>query len=118
MATSPTSRLVAAPVHCVPGMSRLFISVERLDTWTMEGRASLEGDRMTLTELNRSFAMKPAVHFLRSAGRDDDPYDLVGRVKSKEALDEMGADCFEKSVIYKDAAYDVIEGFIGEPLLP
>ena len=30
----------------------------------------------------------------------------------------MGADCFEKSVIYKDTAYDVIEGFIGEPLLP
>jgi hypothetical protein len=98
-------------------MSRLFISVERLDNWTIEGRASLEGDRMTLTELNRSFAMKPAVHFLRSAGSDD-PYDLVGRVKSKETLDEMGADCFEKSVIYKDTAYDVIEGFIGEPIPP
>ena len=79
-------------------MSRLFISVERLDNWTIEGRASLEGDRMTLTELNRSFAMKPAVHFVRSAGSDD-PYDLVGRVKSKETLDEMGADCFEKSLI-------------------
>jgi len=98
-------------------MSRLFISVERLDNWTIEGRASLEGDRMTLTELNRSFAMKPAVHFVRSAGSDD-PYDLVGRVKSKETLDEMGADCFEKSVIYKDTAYDVIEGFIGEPIPP
>jgi hypothetical protein len=99
-------------------MSRLFISVERLDTWTIEGRASLDGDLKTLTELNRSFAMKPAVHFLRSAGSDGDPYDLVGRVKSKDALDEMGADVFEKSVIYKDTAYDVIEGFIGEPLLP
>jgi len=98
-------------------MSRLFISVERLDNWTTEGRASLEGDRMTLTELNRSFAMKPAVHFVRSAGSDD-PHDLVGRVKSKDVLDAMGADCFEKSVIYKDTAYDVIEGFIGEPLPP
>jgi hypothetical protein len=99
-------------------MSRLFISVERLDTWTVEGRASLQGDRMTLTELNRAFAMKPAVHFVRSAGGDGDPHDLVGRVKSKAALDEMGADCFEKSVIYKDIAYDVIDGFIGEPLPP
>lgn len=99
-------------------MSRLFISVERLDNWTTEGRASLEGDRMTLTELNRSFAMKPAVHFVRSAGSDGDPHDLVGRVKSKDVLDEMGADCFEKSVIYKDTAYDVIEGFIGEPIPP
>jgi hypothetical protein len=99
-------------------MSRLFISVERLDSWTAEGRASLEGDRMTLTELNRSFAMKPAVVFVRVTGQDDDPNDLIGRVKSKETLDEMGADQFESSVIYKDMAYDVIDGFIGEPLPP
>ena len=77
-------------------MSRLFISVERLDNWTNEGRASLEGDRMTLTELNRSFAMKPAVHFVRSAGSDGDPHEQVGRVKSKEVLYDIGADCFEK----------------------
>jgi hypothetical protein len=99
-------------------MSRLFISVERLDSWTVEGRASLEGDRMTLTELGRSFAMKPAVHFIRTVGQDDDPNDLLGRVKSKAALDEMGADQFESSVIYKDTAYDVIDGFIGEPIPP
>ena len=99
-------------------MSRLFISVERLDSWTAEGRASLVGDRMTLTELGRSFAMKPAVHFIRTVGQDDDPHDLCGRVKSKDALDEMGADQFESSVIYKDTAYDVLDGFIGEPLPP
>jgi len=73
---------------------------------------------MTLTELGRAFAMKPAVHFVRATGIDKDPNDLIGRVKSKEALDEMGADKFESSVIYKDIAYDVIEGFIGEPLPP
>lgn len=99
-------------------MSRLFISVERLDSWTAEGRATLEGDRMTLTELNRAFVMKPAVHFVRATGQDHDPNDLVGRVKSKVALDEMGADQFESSVIYKDTAYDIIDGFIGEPLPP
>src|ERR1044071_3318150 len=99
-------------------MSRLFISVERLDNWTIEGRASLEGDRMTLTELNRSFSMKPAVHFLRSAGTDIDPYDLVGRVNPREPLDERGAVCCEKSVINKAPAYEVIGGFSGEPLPP
>ncbi|MEO8700973.1 MAG: hypothetical protein ABI867_13075 [Kofleriaceae bacterium] len=99
-------------------MSRLFISVERLDAWSAEGRASLEGDRMTLTELGRSFAMKPAVHFVRATGQDHDPNDLIGRVKSKESLEEMGADQFESSVIYKDTAYEIIDGFIGEPLPP
>jgi hypothetical protein len=29
----------------------------------------------------------------------------------------MGADHFETSVIYNDTAYDVVDGFIGEPLL-
>jgi len=73
---------------------------------------------MTLTELGRSFAMKPAVHFVSATGQDHDPHDLIGRVKSKESLEEMGADQFESSVIYKDTAYEVIDGFIGEPLPP
>ncbi len=99
-------------------MSRLFISVERLDTWTTEGRATLEGDRMTLTELNRAFAMKAAVTFVRAVGQDDDPNDLVGRVRAKDALNAMGAEQLGNSVIYNDTAYDVIDGFVGEPLPP
>ena len=73
---------------------------------------------MTLTELGRSFSMKPAVAFVRIAGGDHDPNDLIGRVRSKDALAEMGAEQFDKSVIYKDSAYDVVDGFIGEPLPP
>jgi len=99
-------------------MSRLFISVERLDAWTEEGRAALEGDRMTLTELGRSFKMKPAVAFSAISGGDNDPHDLIGRVRSKDALEEMGAEQFGNSVIYNDTAYDVVDGFIGEPLPP
>ena len=98
-------------------MSRLFISVERLDNWTEEGRATLENDRMTLTELGRSFQMKPAVAFQAVNGQDNDPNDLIGRVKSKTALEEMGAECFGNSVIYNETAYEVIDGFIGEPIL-
>jgi hypothetical protein len=99
-------------------MSRLFISVERLDNWTAEGRASLEGTRMTLTELGRSFEMKPGVCFVKATGQDHDPNELVGLVKSKEWLEANGGEQFESSVIYKDTAYDVIDGFIGEPLPP
>ncbi len=73
---------------------------------------------MTLTELGRAFVMKPGVHFIRATGQDHDPNDLVGLVKSKEWLDEHGGEQFESSVILKDTAYDVIDGFIGEPLPP
>ena len=99
-------------------MSRLFISLERLEAWTAEGRAALEGDHMTLTELGRKFEMVPAVHFVRVTGQDHDPYDLLGRVKSKQALESMGAEQFASSVIYNDTAYDVVDGFIGDPLPP
>jgi hypothetical protein len=99
-------------------MSRLFISVDRLDAWTAEGRASLDGDRMILTELGRAFTMTPAVHFVQATGQDTDPNDLVGLVKSKPQLEAMGAEQLANSVIYNDTAYDVIDGFIGEPLPP
>lgn len=99
-------------------MSRLFISIDRLEAWSAEGRASLDGDKMTLTELKRSFLMKPAVHFIKATGQDHDPHDLIGRVKSKLALEEMGAEQFASSVIFNDTAYEIVDGFIGEPLPP
>ena len=73
---------------------------------------------MILTELGRAFTMTPAVHFVQATGQDSDPNDLVGRVKSKPQLEAMGAEQLANSVIYNDTAYDVIDGFIGEPLPP
>jgi hypothetical protein len=99
-------------------VSRLFISVDRLDAWTADGRAALEGDRMVLKQLGRSFSMTPAVVFVTATGQDHDPNDLVGRVKSKEALEAMGGELFGNSVIFRDTAYEVIDGFMGEPLPP
>ena len=34
------------------------------------------------------------------------------------SADEMSAEQMASSVIYNDTAYDVIDGFIGEPLPP
>jgi len=73
---------------------------------------------MTLIELDRQFVMMPAVHFVRATGQDHDPNDLIGRVKSKDALLSMGAEQFASSVIFNDTAYDVVDGFIGDPLPP
>ena len=96
-------------------MARLFISQERLDAWSAEGKVEVEGDRMTLAEDGRAFAIRPAVLFLRVAGNDPDAADLVGRVKDDEALAELGADQYMNSVIVGDTAYDVRCGFLGDP---
>ncbi|HLU65265.1 MAG TPA: hypothetical protein VKZ63_03280 [Kofleriaceae bacterium] len=97
-------------------MARLFISQERLDAWSAEQKVSLQGDVMTLTDDGRSFRIRPAVRFLRVAGDDPDPNELVDTVQDEKSLDEMGADHYMYSVILGETAYDVQPGFLGEPI--
>ena len=99
-------------------LARLFISAERLEAWTAEGRAALEGDKMTLVELGRVFEIRSAVRFTGVTGEELDPHDLVGLVKEEGELIEMGADHMANSVIYADTAYEVQNGFVGQPLPP
>ncbi len=94
-------------------MARLFISQERLDEWTADEKASLVEDLLTLTELGRSFAVEPAVRFVSVAGNEEDPNDLLNKVKTEEELVQIGADLYMNSVIHGDVAYDVQPGFVG-----
>jgi hypothetical protein len=97
-------------------MARLFISQERLDTWSAEQRVTLEGDTMTLADDGRSFRIRPAVRFLRVSGDASDPNQLVDTVHDEGNLDQMGADHYMDSVILGETAYDVQSGFLGEPV--
>lgn len=97
-------------------MARLFISVAKLESLTAANKVSIDGDVMKLNELGRSFRIVPAVRFLGVAGGDPDPHELVGLVKSEEELAGMGADHMATSVIYVDTAYDVQQGYVGDPL--
>ena len=97
-------------------MAMLFISQERLDAWSGEQKVTLEGDLMTLTDDGRSFRIRPAVRFLRVAGDEPDPNELLDTVQDERALDEMGADHYMYSVILGEVAYDVQPGFLGEPI--
>jgi hypothetical protein len=96
-------------------VARLFISNQRLEAWSAEGKLALEGDQLMLPELARAFRVRPAVYFKAVAGGAVDPHDLVGLVKDEEQLAEMGADHMMSSVIYVDTAYEVVSGFLGVP---
>ena len=41
---------------------------------------------------------------------------LLGKVKTRDQLTEIGAEVFEGSMIIGDDAYDVIPGFVGTPV--
>ena len=102
----------------IPSVARLFISQERLDTWASEDRIKVEGDVMLLNGDSRSFKLRPAVRFLKVAGDDADPNGLIGKVKTIEALEKDGGEHYMNSVIFGETAYDVQQGFVGDPVIP
>lgn len=95
-------------------MSRLYISQKRIDSWSTENRIVIDGETMTLVELDRSFRIRPAVRVLAVEGADEDPNDLVGKVKDEDELTAIGADHLATSLICGDTAYKVENGFVGD----
>lgn len=94
-------------------MARLFISSEKLESLTAEGKASLEGARLTLTEFQRTFVIKEAVRFLSLVTDDPDAPGLLGKVKDRTELIELGAEHEGETVLLDDLGYNVQEGFVG-----
>ena len=97
-------------------MARLFISEERLDAWMADGKVDLDGELMTLKEIGKSFTIRPAVRFLEVTGNEEDVGQLLGKVKDEEGLAELGAEHYSTSVILGDVAYEVQQGFLGDPV--
>ncbi len=95
-------------------MARLFISQGRIDRWLEEGKVRLVGETMTLPALGRSFKLKAAVHFTRIVSEAPDPNGLIGRVKTREQLAALGAECYASSVLLGESAYECETGFVGE----
>lgn len=96
-------------------MARLFISQERIDSWSAQDKIALDGDEMTLVDDGRSFEIEPAVYFVKVAGDEEDAQDLIGKVKTEEDVVALGGDVYMNSVILGEIAYDVKSGFVGKP---
>lgn len=95
-------------------LSRLFVSQSKLDQWLGEGLVDVTGEVMTTTE--GTFELETAVLFVREVTGAGDPHDLLGKVKDLEQIAALGGEYASGSVLVGDHAYDVIEGFVGEPL--
>jgi hypothetical protein len=98
------------------GDNRLFLSQSVLDRWLGEGRVEVDGEIMTTLPEKRNFCLKTAVLFQNELTGAGDAPDLLGRVKDIDQISALGGDYSAGSVILGDLAYEVAEGFIGEPL--
>jgi hypothetical protein len=95
----------------------LFIGQQTLTTWTDQDKVEFHDNVMTIKADGRRFKLVEAVRFIKVEGGDEDVPGLLGRVKTNEQLESMGAERYRDSVIYQDVAYKVQEGFIGEVFL-
>src|SRR5512133_1795670 len=95
----------------------LFVSQAMLDSWAEQGKIDFVGNVMTLLAgegQGRSYALEPAVRFMKLLGEGTDPHALVHKVKSVVQLREMGAEPVDDSCILGDVAYEVQPGFLAE----
>jgi hypothetical protein len=97
-------------------VNRVFFPQQALDSWLEQGRVALVGDELTITPEGRRFLLTSAVRFMAEVAEGRDPHDLVGKVKDLEQVTLLSGEHSVNSVIIGDFAYDVIEGFLGEPL--
>lgn len=95
----------------------LFVTQAMLDSWAEQGKIDFVGNVMTLLAgegRGRSYALDPAVRFLKLIGAEVDPHQLLRKVKSVAQLRELGAEVVDASVLLGDAGYEVEPGFLAE----
>lgn len=95
---------------------RLFVPQDTLDLWMSEEHVDVDGEVLTLRQGGQRFQLKTAVCFLEEVTEGGDEAKLLGKVKDLEQLGELGGEHVSDSVILGEAAYQVAEGFVGEPI--
>ncbi|HZU82296.1 MAG TPA: hypothetical protein VE987_05245 [Polyangiaceae bacterium] len=98
--------------------NRVFFPQTALDRWVLDGRVDLQQNEVTLLQGRRRYRLVDAVRVLREVGGGADSHGLVGRVKPRAALEQLGAEIVETSMLLGDAAFDVEPGWLGVPTAP
>jgi hypothetical protein len=96
--------------------NRVFFPQEVLDQWVSDNRADVKGEDLLLKGVGRRYRMIEAVRILREVSGTADPHELIGRVKTRAFLNELGAEILGNSMIMGDNAYDIVQGFVGSPV--
>lgn len=96
--------------------NRVFFPQSAVDQWGIDGKIDLVAGDLILLAEGRRYKVEEAVRIVSEVTGANDERDIVGKVKPKRALDEIGAELLETSMILGDNAYDVVPGWIGTPV--
>src|SRR5205807_10598065 len=91
----------------------LFVPQSVLAKWSEQGRIQVNGNVLTILGDNKNFALTSAVRFIKMEAGDDTA-GLLHKVKTTDALKQMGAEHYMESVILGESAYNVQQGFLAD----
>ncbi len=96
-------------------MSKIFFSQRILDSLIDEGKITLDHNVLTLLISDKpSFELEPGYRFIKTADGGPDPHGFVGQIKHEKDIKALNAEIYLDSIIYRDVAYQVEPGFVGE----
>jgi hypothetical protein len=95
--------------------NRVFFPQAALDEWIVDGSVELQGGELTVLSAGRQYRLAEAVYVLRDVSGTGDAHELVGLVKARTYLEQLGAELVETSMLIGDSAYDVEPGWLGIP---
>ena len=93
--------------------NRVFFPQSAVDQWGIDGKIDLVAGELILLVEGRHYKVEEAVRVVTEVTGANDDRKIIGRVKPKRALDEIGAELLENSMILGDNAYDIVPGWIG-----
>jgi hypothetical protein len=96
--------------------NRVFFPQAALDEWIASDRVDLKNDELLIRTEGRRYRIIEAIRVLREVTGAADVHEVLGKVKTRAFLNELGAEILEGSMILGDNAYDVVPGFIGAPV--
>ena len=98
--------------------NRVFFPQLAVDQWGIDGKIDLTANELIVLADGRRYKVDEAIRVVAEVAGGPDEHKLVGKVKNRRALDEIGAEILENSMILGDNAYDVIPGWMGTPTSP
>jgi len=98
--------------------NRVFFPQSAVDQWGIDGKIDLVGSDLILLADGRRYKVEEAVRIVTEVTGANDDRKIIGKVKPKRALDEIGAELLETSMILGDNAYDVVPGWMGYATVP
>jgi hypothetical protein len=96
--------------------NRVFFPQAALDRWIVDGSVDLQQSELTILAEGRSYRLVEGMRVLRELSGNGDTHELVGRVKARAYLEELGAEIIETSMLLGDSAYDVEPGWLAFPV--